>query len=95
LTKVQATVTAGQTLHIKMAIADIDDDGIADGNDNCLHPFNSLQKDFDNDGVGYTCDLTPAPSQMEFVKMTGGGAMAGKAKSDSNFGFNVQTSQPA
>ena len=107
---VQATVIAGQSHHLKLAIADagdyildsnvfikagsfidavsdIDGDGVADGDDNCLHTPNPMQEDYDGDGVGYHCDETPAPIQLDFAKMTGGGAVeSGRA----NFGLNVK-----
>ncbi|MBL4583685.1 MAG: choice-of-anchor L domain-containing protein [Pseudomonadales bacterium] len=70
------------------AVSDIDGDGIADGEDNCLHTPNPMQEDYDGDGVGYYCDETPAPMPLDFVKMTGGGAVEdGK----SNFGLNVKS----
>ena len=69
------------------ALSDMDSDGIEDGLDNCLHTSNPMQQDYDNDGVGDLCDETPAPLELAFVKMTGGGAVeSGK----SNFGFNIQ-----
>ena len=37
--------------------ADIDDDGIADSNDNCVNEANSDQLDTDNDNIGDICDL--------------------------------------
>ncbi|OUS14302.1 hypothetical protein A9Q89_00225 [Gammaproteobacteria bacterium 53_120_T64] len=108
---VQATVTAGASHHIKLAIADagdhildsnvfikagsfidavsdIDSDGIADGEDNCLHTPNPLQEDYDGDGVGYHCDETAPPPALDFVKMTGGGSVE---NGKSNFGFNIQS----
>lgn len=70
------------------AVSDMDGDGVADGEDNCLHTPNPLQEDYDGDGVGYHCDDTPAPMELDFVKMTGGGAVEdGKG----NFGFNIQS----
>ncbi|MBV1874542.1 MAG: thrombospondin type 3 repeat-containing protein [Gammaproteobacteria bacterium] len=68
------------------AISDMDGDGIADGVDNCLHTSNPMQEDYDNDGVGYLCDETPAPMPLNFAKMTGGGAVA---SGRGNFGFNI------
>ena len=35
---------------------DTDNDGIADGDDNCPSTYNPAQHDFDNDGIGDVCD---------------------------------------
>jgi hypothetical protein len=39
--------------------SDVDNDGIADRQDNCRTNFNPDQKDDDNDGLGNVCDKTP------------------------------------
>ena len=40
---------------------DSDNDGIADGNDNCPNNFNPNQADSDNDGIGNACDTANPP----------------------------------
>ena len=35
---------------------DIDDDGILNGEDNCIDIFNPGQEDYDNDLIGDACD---------------------------------------
>ena len=42
--------------------ADVDEDGINDGTDNCLNIQNFDQSDCDGDGVGDVCDEDPCPS---------------------------------
>jgi hypothetical protein len=44
------------------AIADADDDGVADANDNCPNAANADQADADGDGTGNVCDPTPYPN---------------------------------
>ena len=39
-----------------LTLADQDDDGVQDANDNCLAEFNPLQLDTDIDGIGNRCD---------------------------------------
>ena len=43
-------------------IDDIDDDGVADGDDNCPDDANPGQEDCDGDGVGDVCDSSPCPT---------------------------------
>lgn len=50
-------VTLGMKGRINVAaIEDIDDDGVADGVDNCPNTANPDQSDVDNDGIGDVCD---------------------------------------
>jgi len=37
-------------------VADVDNDGIADADDNCPNDYNPLQEDADSDGIGDVCD---------------------------------------
>jgi subtilisin family serine protease len=55
MTKVLAAMRSTPTLMSE----DSDDDGIADGIDNCPEAPNPTQLDFDQDGIGYHCDLSP------------------------------------
>jgi len=53
-------VTAGQTATCTITnTADGDNDGVADGSDNCPSVANESQTDTDNDGTGDACDETP------------------------------------
>ncbi len=50
------------------ACVDTDDDGICDGDDNCVNDPNGAQFDADDDGVGDACDNcvnTPNPDQLD------------------------------
>ena len=53
---------------------DIDNDGVANDNDNCRHVSNLNQDDFDGDGVGDACDNCPSvpnPDQEDFYPFNG------------------------
>lgn len=45
-------------------VLDIDQDGVADANDNCPDHPNANQVDSDNDGLGDVCDPTPNGQQL-------------------------------
>lgn len=76
-------------------VVDADNDGIPDGDDNCIDVVNPDQMDSDGDGVGDACDVTAPPPALGFVKFTGGGAVSDGASKHSkalnSFGFNIQT----
>jgi hypothetical protein len=57
--KYDSLYDAYTTKSIWRFVADADDDGIADQNDNCPFVMNADQKDFDNDGIGDACDNCP------------------------------------
>ena len=47
------------------ALADTDQDGVADDIDNCSNAKNEDQADSDNDGVGDVCDAFPSDSSEQ------------------------------
>ena len=49
----------GNILRLDLGFPDADQDGVADGDDNCVNIANSDQADADNDGVGDACDDFP------------------------------------
>jgi subtilisin-like proprotein convertase family protein len=49
-----------QAWSLRMTLADADDDGVQDGEDNCIDTANTDQADGDGDGIGDACDVCPA-----------------------------------
>ncbi|HKQ49458.1 MAG TPA: proprotein convertase P-domain-containing protein [Phycisphaerae bacterium] len=49
-----------QAWSIRLTLADGDDDGVQDGEDNCIDTANTNQADGDGDGIGDACDVCPA-----------------------------------
>jgi hypothetical protein len=52
-------------LSFPLIAADIDNDGIGDGADNCPNVSNTNQSDIDNDGLGDACDLSTSPDTLD------------------------------
>lgn len=56
-------------LEYTAAIADADDDGIPDSQDNCVSDSNADQADHDNDNVGNVCDADYAEDSQCFTQL--------------------------
>ncbi len=52
---------------------DLDDDGVADGIDNCLDDYNPDQADNDGDGIGDACDGCPTDNSKTLPGICGCG----------------------
>jgi hypothetical protein len=56
---------------------DVDGDGVADAEDNCLTVPNADQRDVDGDGLGDACDLTPSDDEEVSVGDADSGSAMG------------------
>lgn len=70
---------------------DADNDGVADGCDNCPDSVNSTQTDFDSDGVGDVCDNCPTVANSDQTDADNDGFGAACDCNDSDSTINPNT----